>query len=66
MHSYKISWSKNDNEKLKNSSYLIYHIFSLGKMVGKPFPWRYIEYELLVKYLKDLAIEKTCCYFEWC
>ena len=37
MHSHKISWWKNDNEKLKNSSYRIYNIFSLGKMVENLF-----------------------------
>ena len=40
-----------------NSLYLVYNIFSLAKMAGKPFSWRQAEYEL--------AIEKTC-YYEWC
>ena len=51
-------------KKEKNSSQLIYNIFNLGKMAGKPFSWRSVEYELVVKYLENLAIEKTCCYFE--
>ena len=42
----------------------IYNIFNLGEMAGKPFSWRSVEYELVIKYLENLAIEKTCCCFE--
>ena len=42
----------------------IYNIFNLGEMAGKPFSWRSVKYELVVKYLENLAIEKACCYFE--
>ena len=51
-------------KKGKHSSYLIYNIFNLGKMAGKSFSWGYVEYDLVVKYLKNLAVEKTCCCFE--
>ena len=40
-------------KKEKHSSHLIYNIFSLGKMDGKPFSWKYVEYELKVKYLEN-------------
>ena len=65
MPSCKIKWWKNVNEKGKKCSYLIYNIFYLGEMAEIPFSWRSVEYELVVKYLENLAIEKTCCYFEW-
>ena len=64
MLSCKTTWWKNFYEKGKNYSYLIHNIVSLSKMDGKPYSWRYVEYELVVKYLKDLAIEKKCCCFE--
>ena len=32
---------------------------------GEPFSWRQVEYELAVKYLENLAIEKICGYFKW-
>ena len=50
----------------KNSSFLIYNIVSLDKTVGKAetFSWREFECELVVKYLENLTIEKTCCNFE--
>ena len=66
MPSCKISWWKNVNQNEKNYSYLIYNIVSLGKMAGKPFSWRKVEYELVVKYLENSAIKKTLCNFEWC
>ena len=40
-------------KKEKNSSYLIYNIVSLGKMAGKPFSRRQVEYGLVVKYLES-------------
>ena len=40
MPSCEISWWKNVNEKGTEISYLIYNIFDLGKMAGKPFSWR--------------------------
>ena len=51
-------------KKEKNSSYIIYNIFNLGKKVEKPFSWRQVEYEIVVKYLENLASQKTCGYFE--
>ena len=43
----------------KNSSYLIYKIVGLTKLAGKQnlFLERQVAYELVVKYLKNLAIE---------
>ena len=40
------------------SSYLVYNIFSLGKMAGKaePFSRRLVEDELAVKYLENLNV----------
>ena len=40
------------------SSYLVYNIFSLGKMAGKAesFSWRSVEDELAVKYLENLDV----------
>ena len=45
----------------KNSSFLIYNIVSLDKTAGKAetFSWREFEYEVAVKYLENLTIEKT-------
>ena len=45
-------------KKEQISSYLVYNIFSLGKIGGKaePFPWRSVEDELAVKYLENLDI----------
>ena len=63
MPSCKISWWKNVNETGRNSLYLIYNIFSLGKMAGKSFSWRSVEYELIVKYLENLATEKNMLLF---
>ena len=42
----------------KKYSYLIYNIVNLGKMAEKPFSWRYVEYELVVKYLENLLLRK--------
>ena len=55
------------SKKEEISSYLVYNIFNLGNLAGKaePFSWKKVEYELVVKYLENLAIEKIC-YFEWC
>ena len=67
MPSFKISWGKNINKNEQISSHLVYNIVSLGKMAGKtePFPWRPVEYELVAKYLDNLATEKIYCYFKW-
>ena len=45
-------------KKKQISSYLVYNIFSLGKMAGKaePFSWRSVEDELAVKYLENLDV----------
>ena len=45
-------------KKEQISSYLVYNIVSVGKMVGKaePFSWRSAEDELAVKYLENLDI----------
>ena len=51
-------------KKEKYSSYLIYNTFNLDKMAGKPFSSRKVEYELVIEYLENLAIEKTWCNFE--
>ena len=48
-------------KKGKKYSHLIYSIFSLGKMAGKLFLWRWVEHELKVKYLENLAFEEICC-----
>ena len=39
----------------------------MSKMTGKtePIRWRQLEYELLAKYLDNLATEKIYCYFKW-
>ena len=45
-------------KKEQISSYLVFNIVSLGKMVGKaePFSWRSVEDELAVKYLENLDV----------
>ena len=48
-------------KKGKKYSHLIYNIFSLGKMAAKVFLWRWVEHELKVKYLENLAFEEFCC-----
>ena len=55
-------------KKEQISSYLVYNIVSLGKMIGKaePFSCRSVEDELGVKYLENLDVSKISTYFEWC
>ena len=45
-------------KKEQISLYLVYNIFSLGKMSGKaePFSWRSVEDKLAVNYLENLDI----------
>ena len=60
MPSCKISWWKNVSEKGKTFFALNLQHFSLGKLAGKPFSWKYVEYQLKVKYLGNYVFEKFC------
>ena len=58
MPSCKISLGQIADEKWKT-------IPNLQHCQFEQYGWK-VEYELAVKYLENLAIEKICCYFEWC